>query len=123
VAGFVLSLVAGGLLVVSAGLSSVVSIGCAIAGIVYGRRGMRRVDAGETPKNRGLAQAGFWIGIASLVLAVLATLFWVLFAVLAATDDEFLDDLERELDESGGGSLSVVRGGAFAARAALGVLA
>ena len=68
-------------------------------------------------------QAGFWIGIASLVLAVVATLFWVLFVVLAATDDEFLDDLERELDESGGGSLSVVCGGAFAARAALGVLA
>ena len=58
VAGFVLSLVALGLLVISAGLSTIISIGCAIAGIVCSRNGKKKVEAGETPKHRGLAQAG-----------------------------------------------------------------
>ena len=66
VAGFVLSLVALGLLVISAGLSTIVSLGCAIAGIVCSRNGKKKVDAGETPKHRGLAQAGFIIGWVSL---------------------------------------------------------
>jgi hypothetical protein len=100
VAGFVLSLVAGALLFLSAGLSSVISVGCAIAGIVYSRKGKQKVASGETAKNAGLAQAGFIIGIVSLVLAVLATLVWVLVAVAAITDDEFRRDLEDELDNS-----------------------
>jgi hypothetical protein len=100
VAGFVLSLVAGGLLLFSAGLSTIVSIGCAIAGMIYSRKGKARVDAGETSKNRGLAQAGFIISIVSLVLSSLATAFWVLILVLALTDDEFQRDLENEFDDS-----------------------
>lgn len=86
VAGFVLSLVSGGLLIISAGFSSVVSIVCAILGIVYSRNGKRKVDAGETPKHRGLAQAGFIIGWVSLGLSILATVAWILIFVLAATD-------------------------------------
>jgi len=99
VAGFVLSLVAGGLLLLSGGLSSVISIGCAIFGIVHSRRGKRKVAAGETPKHAGLAQAGFIVGIVSLVLAVIATLFWVLIAVLAISDEDFRQDLEDEFDQ------------------------
>jgi hypothetical protein len=87
VAGFVFSLVSLGLLVISAGLSTIVSLGCAIVGIVCGRNGKRKVDAGETPKHRGLAQAGYIIGWVSLVLSVLATIGWILFIVLAATGD------------------------------------
>jgi hypothetical protein len=78
VAGFVLSLVACGLLVASFGLSSLLSVGCAIFGIVQSRKGRRRVVAGETRKHQGLAHAGYVIGIVGLVLAVLATLFWAL---------------------------------------------
>ena len=100
VAGFVLSLVAGGLLVLSGGLSSIVSVGCAIAGIIYSRKGKAKVDAGETRKHGGLAQAGFIIGIVSVVLSLLATAFWVLLLVLAVTDEEFQRDFEREFDET-----------------------
>jgi hypothetical protein len=100
VAGFVLSLVAGGLLLFSAGLSTIVSIGCAVAGMIYSRKGKQKVEAGETSKNRGLAQAGFIISIVSLVLSILATAFWVLILVLALTDEEFQQDLENEWDES-----------------------
>jgi hypothetical protein len=100
VAGFVLSIVSGALLIVSAGLSSVVSVGCAIAGIVYSRKGKRKVEAGETSKNAGLAQAGFIIGIVSLCLAVLATLIWTIVLIAAISDPEFRDDLEREFDNA-----------------------
>jgi hypothetical protein len=100
VAGFVLSVVSGALLVVSAGLSSVVSVGCSIAGIVYSRNGKRKVEAGETTRNAGLAQAGFIVGIVSLCLAALATLIWIAVLVAAISDEEFRDDLEREFDNS-----------------------
>ena len=100
IAGFVLSLVSLGLLVVSVGLSSIASVGCAIAGMVLGRKGVRRVDAGETPKHRGLGQAGFWVGLGSLILSLLATAAWIAVLVAAISDEEFRDDLERELDGS-----------------------
>jgi hypothetical protein len=100
VAGFVISLVSIGLLVISVGLSSIVSVGCAIAGMVLGRKGVRKVDAGETPRHRTLGQAAFWIGVTSLVLSLLATAGWLIVLVAALTDDEFRDDLEREFDDS-----------------------
>jgi len=102
VAGFTLSLVGGGLLLVSFGLSSVLSVVCAALGDFYSKRGRDRVDRGETPKHRGLAQAGFIIGLVSLVLAVLATLVYGALLVLVLTDEgirrEFERELERELD-------------------------
>jgi len=107
IAGFVLSLVGGGLLLFSAGLSTIVSLGCSIAGIVYSRKGKNKVDSGETSKSRGLAQAGYIIGIVSTVLAALATIFWVLILILALTDDEFQNDLDREFDDSDSISASV----------------
>jgi hypothetical protein len=119
VAGFVLSLVGGGLLFFSAGLSSVISVGCSIFGMVYSRKGKRKVAAGETTKNAGLAQAGWIIGIISLVLSVLATLVWLLVLVAAITDDEFRDDLEREFDNSES-ITAALRVASMAARALLG---
>jgi hypothetical protein len=100
VTGFVLSCVAGGLLIVTGGISSIVSLTCAVFGIVQSRRGKRRVQSGETTRNAGLAQAGFIIGIVALVLAVIATLAWILIVVLIATDDEFRRDFENEFDDS-----------------------
>jgi 4-hydroxybenzoate polyprenyltransferase len=100
VAGFVLSIVSVSLLVLSAGLSSLISLGCAILGIVYARKGKRKVESGETTKNAGLAQAGFIVGIVSLCLSALATAFWVAVLVAAVGDEEFRDDIEREFDNS-----------------------
>jgi hypothetical protein len=88
IAGFVLSIVSLGLLIVSAGLSTIISIGCAIAGIICSWNGKRKVDAGETPKHRGLAQAGFIIGWVGLGLSILATIFWIVVIVIAATSDD-----------------------------------
>ena len=94
VAGFVLSIVAGGLLVLSFGLSSLVSLGCAIGGIVLSRKGKQAVAAGVTPKHEGLAQAGYIIGWVSFGLAVLATLLWIVVLIVAITNPEALDEYD-----------------------------
>jgi hypothetical protein len=94
VAGFVFSLVAGSLLIISGGFSTIISIACAIVGIVYSRKGKKKVDAGETPKHRGLAQAGVIIGWVSLALSILATIAWSLVLAFAIADDDFDWDTE-----------------------------
>jgi hypothetical protein len=92
VAGFVLSLVAIGLLVISFGLSSIVSLGCGIAGVICSRNGKRKVDAGETPKHRGLAQAGFIIGWVGIGLSILATAGWIVAIAAGAFDSNSSSD-------------------------------
>jgi hypothetical protein len=87
VAGFVFSLVGVGLLVISFGLSTIVSLGCAITGVVCSRNGKRKVDAGETPKHRGLAQAGLIIGWVGIALAILATAGWIVAIAAGALDE------------------------------------
>ena len=119
VSGFVLSLVGGGLLILTFGLSSIVSVVCSVFGIVQSRKGKRKVEAGETTRNAGLAQAGFIIGIVSLTLSVLATIAWSLIVVLLATDEQFREDFEDELDDSNTVT-ALVRVAALAGRAFLG---
>jgi hypothetical protein len=92
VAGFVLSVVSGALLFFSFGMSSIVSLTCAILGIVYSRRGRRRVDEGKTPKHRSLAQAGFVIGIICVVASIIATMIWGGIAIGLIVDEQFRDD-------------------------------
>ena len=87
VAGFVFSLVAVGLLVITFGLSTIVSLGCAITGVVLSRNGKRKVATGQTPKHRGLAQAGFIIGWVGVGLSILATAGWILALALGAIDE------------------------------------
>lgn len=98
-AGLILSASAATLLLLSVGLSSIISLICAGLGIFYSRKGRARVDRGETPKHRGLAQAGFVTGIVTLVVALFATVVWVTVAVLYATDEDFRQDLKDELDD------------------------
>lgn len=87
VAGFVLSVVSGGLLLLSLGTSSIVSVVCAALGIYYARQGKRRVERGETRRSGDLAQAGAVVGWVALGLSILATLAWVLVVVLAIASD------------------------------------
>jgi hypothetical protein len=100
ITGFVLSLVSGGLLFLSGGLSSIISVGCSIAAIVLSRKGKAKVERGETQKHQGLAQAGFIIGIVGLVLAVLATVIWAVVLVALITDDQFRRDFQNDFDNS-----------------------
>lgn len=94
VAALVLGIVSLALLLVTFGASSIVSLACAVPAIFLGRKGRRLVDDGQTRKHRGLAQAGFIMGIVGTVLSVLATTFWVLIVL----SDEFQESFEEELD-------------------------
>jgi hypothetical protein len=92
VAGFVLSMVSVGLLVLSLGLSSIVSIVCAGLGIYFARQGKKRVDMGLTRKHRDLAQAGLVSGWIGMGLSILATLSWIAVIVVGITTDAFDDN-------------------------------
>jgi hypothetical protein len=118
ITGFVLAMVSLGLWFFTAGFSSVVSIGLAIAGLVYSRKGKRKVAAGETRKHKGLAQAGYISSIVMIVLATLATIAWTAFWIVFATDEDFRNDLDDGNDNGFGsdGISATVRLGAIAAR-------
>jgi hypothetical protein len=98
-AGFILALVGAGLLVISVGLLAFVSLVLAILGIVYSRRGKRKIEAGETRKHQGIAQAGFVTSIVTLVIAAPITLLEIVFLIAYASDEEFRDDFQDEWDQ------------------------
>jgi len=102
VLGFCLALSSVGLLVVSAGLSSLVSLALGIVGMLQGSKGKRLVRDGHTQKNKDLAQAGFVIGIVATVLAALATLFWTGIAIAVAVDEGTRRDFQQQLDDRRG---------------------
>lgn len=104
-AGFVTSISAGALLIVSGGLLGIVSAIAAPFGIHYSRKGKRAVADGKTRKHRGLAQAGFIIGIITLVLSVIVTAAWVIAIVVAANNGDF----DSDFDNGGGGGFDSTR--------------
>jgi hypothetical protein len=64
--------------VLSVGIFFVVALPCSILGIVFSRKGKKKVGAGEARKHGGLAQAGFVTGIVGTVLGALAAAVWIL---------------------------------------------
>ena len=93
VTGFILSISATVLLFFTGGLSSVLSVGLAVAGTLVSRLGVKKVDEGQTTQHRGLGQAGFIIGIVGIVLSLLATILWIVFI---DSLDEIFEDLEED---------------------------
>jgi hypothetical protein len=83
-----------GLLAGTAGLASPVALPLSVAALIYGRRGRRRADD-DGAGHRGMAQAGWVMGIVGTVLGVIALIGWT---VLLSLDASFLDDLEQDLD-------------------------
>jgi hypothetical protein len=100
VTGFVLSMVAAALLLF---LLGPVSLVCAVLGIVYSRRGSRKVERGETRKHAGLAKAGYIAGIVTTVLGALVTAAEIALLVAILTDDDLRRDFEKEFEEDDGG--------------------
>jgi ABC-type Fe3+ transport system permease subunit len=99
VAGFVLAMVGAGLMVLSVLLLSFVCVVLAVLAIVYSRRGKRKVEAGETRKHKGLAQAGYVVGIVTLVIAIPVTLLEIVFVIAYATDEQFREDFQDDWDQ------------------------
>ncbi len=92
VAALVLGIVGLGILLSSIGLGAPLSLAVGIVAIVIGRRGRNAVDSGQTRKHRGLAQAGFILGIVTVVLSVLAGGGWIAAFV---SDPDILDELDE----------------------------
>lgn len=95
-AGFVLSVSGLVLLVLSVGLLSIVSLPCAVLGIVFARNGKRRLAAGETARYGGLAQAGFVIGIVALSLSLLVLAVLI---ALIGSGSPLIDEFQRGFEE------------------------
>lgn len=84
------------LLLGSAGLMALFSLPLSVCAWVFGIKGRDRADRGEAGQ-RGLAQAGWIMGVVGTVLGVVAFLGWILVLSLS---DGLLDDL-REDNEGG----------------------
>ena len=111
IVGFCLGVGSLALLLMSVGFLWPLTLGGSIAAIFVGRNGMKKVDAGETRKHRGLGQAGFITGIIGTILSLLAL---AACAALIASDDE---DLENFFDEDLDSTRSALRVGAALLRA------
>jgi hypothetical protein len=85
-----------GVLLGTAGLAFLVSLPVSVAALVYGRRGRRAADEAGAG-HRGMAQAGWVLGLAGLGLGVVALVGW---GILLSVDASFLEDLEQDLDTS-----------------------
>jgi fructose-specific phosphotransferase system IIC component len=81
-----------GLLVLSGGISFLISLPCSIVAIVVGRRGMRAVDTGVATKHRRYAKAGFVMGIVTCSLAA----FMGVSLILAAIFPDSFDNSDSE---------------------------
>ena len=88
------------LLLFSSGAAFFVCLPCAIAAIVLGKIGTRKVDAGETDSHRALAKIGRICGILGAVLSALALIaFLIVIVVLDATGDSLGAIVEAIRDE------------------------
>lgn len=88
------------LLLFSSGAAFFVSLPCAIAAIVLGNMGMRRVDNGQSDSHRALANLGRITGIIGAVLSVIALIvFFIVAAALDATEDSLSDLIDRGREE------------------------
>jgi pSer/pThr/pTyr-binding forkhead associated (FHA) protein len=88
------------LILFSTGAAFFVSLPCAIAAIVLGNVGTRRVDSGESDSHRALANLGRITGIIGVVLSIVALIaFLVISVALDATEDSLDGIVERVRDE------------------------
>ena len=99
VGGFITSISSLGLLLFILGLSAPVTFFASIAGTIVSRNGIKKVDRGETTRNKDLGQWGFWLGIAGIVLSLIAIGIWT--AIFIAADD-IDDDFEYDSDPYSG---------------------
>jgi hypothetical protein len=70
------------------------------------------VDEGKTRKHRGLAQAGFVIGIVTFAISAIVSILLIIFIIALATDEEFREDFEND----GGFDSTTVSAGVLAVR-------
>jgi hypothetical protein len=99
ITGFVFSISSIGLLLLTGSLSTLLSLGLGIAGIVFSRKGKRLVEDGKTRKHKDVATAGFVVGIIATILSALASIGWIVLIVVIAVDESTRNDF---LDQENG---------------------
>jgi hypothetical protein len=99
VTGFILSVSAAGLLFLSGFLLTPISLILAVVGIFVSRRGKKKVESGETRKSRGLAQAGFIVGIVTAAVTAFFTLLFLAFIIAVIASEDFRNELEEDPDD------------------------
>jgi uncharacterized membrane protein HdeD (DUF308 family) len=82
-----------GTLVLFFGFLSPLNLCLSIAAVFVSRNGIKKVERGETTKNKDLGRWGFWLGIVGAVLSLLVILAFV---ALVTSDPSWLDDLETD---------------------------
>ena len=87
--GFIMSIASIATTFMSIGFLSPITLLVSIASTIVSRTGQKKVDRGETRKSRDLATWGFWLGIAGIVLALLALTIWI---VAIASNPDLFDD-------------------------------
>ena len=101
VAGFTCGIIGASLLFFTGGLSTIISLVLGIVALPFSRKGKRNVEEGRTPKHKSLAQAGYVIGIVTIVLSVIAIIAWVLiFTTIDIDWDEFDDPNGDPFDDN-----------------------
>ena len=80
-----------GLLIFTAGMFAPMTVIASIVGTILGHKAKVRTDEDPEVGQRDEAIAGFWMGIAGIVLAVLAIIFWVILIVWLASVNEGVD--------------------------------
>ena len=114
VAGFTCGIIGASLLFFTGGLSTIVSLTLGIVAIPYARKGKRNVAEGRTLKHKDLANAGYVIGIITVVLSVLATITWVL--IFALVDWDEIEDSDDDPFDGNFQSAVLLRTAAAAVR-------
>jgi pSer/pThr/pTyr-binding forkhead associated (FHA) protein len=88
------------LILFSTGAAFFVSLPCAVAAIVLGNIGTRKVDSGDSDSHRALAKLGRVTGIIGAVLSVVALIaFLVVSVALDATEDSLDGIVDRIREE------------------------
>lgn len=96
VGGFVCGVASLAMLLVTLGLSTIISLACSVIAVFLGRRGKQKIQRGDTRKHGGLAQAAFITGIVAIPLSVIATALWI----LVILSDDFQEGFEEGLEDS-----------------------
>jgi len=100
VTGFVLALSGLGLLLFLAGFSAPLAVVLGVLAVVYARKGRRKLATGETNMHKGLADAGFWLGVTTVVLSLLAAAGWIAFFL--TVDNLDFEELEENQNDPDG---------------------
>ncbi len=70
------------------GVCCVAPIVSSILAIIFGKIGMNKADQGLA-NNKSMAQWGFWLGIAGLVLTVVLVAIYVVVLIVAVADSNY----------------------------------